>query len=484
MFMEKIIEEKLKDNLTIFKSLEYGKEYDEVKNILKYQLLMNIDKVDFKKNFEKNIIPTSYNIIDRLYRIYIFNDSTYMYNPRKFLEPTSNDGISEFDEWIMNASIKNHCIISIFYTAKYLYLKDKTVSIAQLGELRSDCGYWTFKEVFESMKKYTANLLCNAKSAKDEIKILQRIWKPLKYKERSNFLNKFKKFCADPNYMYIKNSLSSNSVSNIPLYDSDYTYSMMNCSRTNIDTSNIDTYSSKAINPFKLNMYLKKLRENKNTTNCKVFNNKFYDYMSNILCEYNKNKIFIHWDGNPNVYDEYRTKKNHKSSLREINVKVDEADRVLFNYKYEKMLNYNLISCIMKNLKLTIEESSSKTSILENSLIEILPKYSLLSNVFSRSYFINSFFKNSNKNPFNITKNNPRKLITFANKEYDNEIIKAVGHINSLYDFILNLSNVTIPIYERYFFIIIYEYFEYKCNKENKGNPLEEMLNELHNYVA
>lgn len=492
--MSSVYEEENKDDdLTIFKSIDSNSDFEEAKNILQYQLSINFDVVIY--NQVKNVIDALYFQTELLC-------SKYMYKIKKYLNINSKDPVWEFNDLVLRSSIKNHCIISALYTAKYLYLKDKKISIKELGEFSSNCGYWTLKEVINNLEQKSKRELPNVYSEKELKKRLQKTWKPVKYKDRCNYTNKFIKLADNNDYKYIINSLSTNNFNNIPLNDSDFTFSVMNYTKKINKKSTYELELNHQDMPIKIDRYLKNLKSNKQA-GCINFYEKINEYVAGTLLEYNNDRIFIS-DGRYDLDDDFSKNKGHSNAIKYALVHPDNADRVLFNYKFERAFNKNLIDCILNEYKMLSKQDSSL--LLGKTLNKVFCNCSLLPNSFSRTYFIKAILRNSNLPEFNETYNQlleseykyrkVKKAIRFNEESSNNKIEKSNEHISSFLNFIIHLSYVTIPIYERTFFIILYNYFNRKLslthsedrntissNIENNREIMSQMLELLHDYV-
>lgn len=512
--MSKIYEEKIKekkeDGLTIFKSLDANGDFIEAKNILKYKLSINVD-------IENNIMLS--NIVDQLYHQVDFLCSNYLYKIKKYSKRGYKDPIWEFNESILRLSIKNHCIISALYTVKYLYLKGQNISIKELGQFSANCGYWTLKEAIDCLNEKSKRELPLQYSSEELKNILAKMWKPIKYKERSNYTNKFIKLVESKDYEYIINSLSTNNFNKIPVSDSDFTYSLMNYTKIPEKNDVFVTKENQYLNienilkcifqqehilqgmPFKVDKYLKETKDSKQD----IYNNfykKLNKYVVDTLCEYNSHRAFM-CDEGYDVIDDFSRNEGHSNAIKCIKVQTDNADRVLFNYKFERAFNKNLIDCIMKEYKYLTDKNSS---LIGNSLNKIFSNCVLLPNCFSRTYFIKSILKNDNLSEFNEQHNklldseygyfNYNNAIRFNEENLNSDIEKANEQIKSFFNFIIHMSYITIPIYERAFFIMLYNYFNKRCSeisRENKDTKntnsiynkeaLSQMLDTLHGYV-
>ncbi len=429
-------------SLTIFK--DFNQDYNETKKILEYTLFFNLQN-KIKASDSEEIIHGIFSETD---------DACMEFSiPQDIFGSTTKiEAINrcKFDKKVISLLLRNHCIISALNTAKSLSLNkyNTDVSPYRIAKYFGDLGYFELKDLYEfeyktNQDKERVSIKYNLHTDKDNTNKSVFDFIGCYNDNPNNFLqsaNKYKKYISDSNYT--KMVLA-------------YSYG------NNMDDDSYNEYCSNLHNS---DLYYNTIRHSK------LLNKRIDNMKPKVNVSYNEIVDF-------SIVLQDFVKNSRDSSDK---AKTNYADMLLYKNNLERFYPYLLLHELVRN-----HNSKSNNYPLSGDLYySIISKFNMLPNTFSRRYFINwaynsieyTFLK---ENYWNNMKENNKTIVGLLN----DTAFDAADHIHTwmtlVNDFLYYASYITFPIYEKTFFIKLYEFYKDKSPE----NPLNAMIDSLTDYV-
>lgn len=416
-------------------------DYHETKNILEYSLFLDLAN---RNNSEvgEEIIHGIFAETNQICKEFSIPEDIFGTNA--IIEPENR---SKYDEKVISLILRNHCIISSLYTAKSLLL-DKTntdISPYRIAKYFCDKGYYELSNIY-NMKAANAK---NNEKVKIELKekgnkeqLITSIFDTIGYNiGPNNFLqsaNKYKEQISSDNYTkkVIAHSYGRSGITNKEYYSS---------------FINSDLYYNTVRFSGLLNKRLDSLKPKEH-----VIVNDAVDF-NRVLLDFVKN-----------MRDSSDYVKNNKS------------DKLLYKYQLERYYPYLLIHELVRN-----HNKVSKQYAISGDIYNlIMSKFNMLPNAFSRRYFINWAYNSIeythlHENYWSHMKENNKTVVGLLNDTTFDTADRIHTWMTLVNDFQYYASYITFPVYEKTFFLKLYEFYENKT----PGNALDSMVEALTNYI-
>lgn len=436
----------IKDHLAIFSSIE---EMMETMNILKYRFSFDFEYSDNRQR-RNNEKQEEKEIIEQIFSMSVFfADNTFKIPEELF---GANDFYWNHEKEIEKA-IHSHCVISALHTVKYLmWLEGEkvikgTTAIKYVNEdpQKGTPGYFFLKSL-----KYDVSQLDMARYDYESCESYES------YESKvSNF------------WRHIKNENLENNIS--------FAYSLLgkNPCPTKANKNNFE------IPLYNLDLYHKIMSHKK------FFMNKTH-YTKSLRREY-----FIKY---MNLYGRIASSVAYNATPEA------KVDNILLRYQLERYFNALLYEHLFQKHKYHHEDAENKIILSGDNYFKIIQKFSLLPNVFSRHIFADWAYEsisreNSEKvfvNYFDSPTEMKFGMIYNENTMGDmkfNPRLKTPNTEYSVWCYVLEsaleyLSTVTFPMYEKTFFICLYEYFSHDISEKGKTTVLQKMEKVLYWYCV
>lgn len=431
----------IKDNLAIFLSVE---EMRETRNILHYRFAFDFDApCDKKQDLQER------EVIKQIFDMPVFSaDNTFMIPVELF---GTCDYYYKHDNQITKA-IQSHCVIAALHTVKYLRWREEGDGKLQKVVKGNTAAEYVNENLEEGTPGY---FYLNSIHYEDSLLDMEKYAYNEYESKVSNFFKQMKEENVRPDMKFAYSLLGK-------YYDPDRDKNGM--INLEIPLYNIDLYhhiiSNKAF-------FMNKVHDKPD-----MRKDSFIKYM--------------------NMYG------RAASSTAFIFTPEAKVDNILLRYQLERYLNASLYEYLFQKHKRHHENKENKIVLSGDNYLSIIQKFSLLPNVFSRHLFVDwayesISYKNVEKifvNYFDSPIEIKSELVRIGDEE--NNFVSRLKTPNTEYAvwcYVLEraleyLSTVTFPMYEKTFFICLYEYFSYDIPEKGEKTVLQRMEEVLYRYVA
>lgn len=432
--------EPIDDNLAVFSSVD---ELKETRNILRYRFAFDFGDA---YNNRKQSVQEDTEVLQRIFDLPVFSaDNT-------FRIPVELFGTSDFyyrhDDKITEA-IHSHCAISALHTVKYLLWREGSDDENQ----KVVKGNTAAKYVSEHLEEGTPGYYYLNSIEYDDSRLNILSFDYPSYESKvSNFFRHMKEEDIKPDMKFAYSLLGK------------YSYRERDNKKTNAGDLEIPVY----------NMDL------------------YHHIISNK--DFFMNKTHIRNNMNREPFVSYMNSYGRIASSAAFNSSAEaKVDNLLLRYQLERYFNASLYEYLFKKHKSHHENSENNIILSGDNYFAIIQKFSLLPNVFSRHIFADWAYEMiSSKNSEKVFVNyfdspNEMKFGLIHNEEKFNPRLKTPNTEYSTWCYVLEsaleyLSTVTFPMYEKTFFIGLYEFFASNISAPSPYSVLKKMEKILYSY--